>query len=48
MPVQRSGKTLYRVRVGPPSKTRGEASKLAERLAAAGFKGQVAEQKADS
>lgn len=48
MPVERSGKTLYRVRVGPPSKTRGEASKLAERLAAAGFKGQVAEQKADS
>jgi len=46
MPIERSGRTLYRVRIGPPSKTRDEASKLADDLRKAGFKGQVAEQKA--
>ncbi|MFW2405356.1 MAG: SPOR domain-containing protein [Gammaproteobacteria bacterium] len=46
MPIERSGKTLYRVRVGPPKKTRDEAAKLAGQLQKAGFKGQVAEQDA--
>lgn len=46
MPIERSGKTLYRVRVGPPRKTRDEAARLADDLRKAGFKGQVAEQKA--
>ena len=47
MPIERSGKTLYRVRVGPPRKTRGEAARLADDLKKAGFAGQVAEQTAD-
>ena len=46
MPIERSGKRLYRVRVGPPRKTRDEAAGLADDLRKAGFKGQVAEQKA--
>ena len=44
MPIERSGKTLYRVRVGPPKKLREEAAKLANQLKKAGFTGQVAEQ----
>lgn len=47
MSIERSGKTLYRVRVGPPRKTRDEASKLADDLRKAGFTGQVAEQVAE-
>lgn len=47
MPIERSGKTLYRVRVGPPRKTRGDAARLADDLRKAGFEGQVAEQRAD-
>jgi len=47
MPIERSGKTLYRVRVGPPRKSRDEAARLADDLQKAGFKGQIAEQKAD-
>ncbi|MBT8444311.1 MAG: SPOR domain-containing protein, partial [Gammaproteobacteria bacterium] len=46
MPIERSGKTLYRVRVGPPKKSRDEAAKLANQLKQAGFTGQVAEQTA--
>ena len=46
MPIERSGKTLYRVRVGPPKKSRNEAAKLARQLKQAGFTGQVAEQTA--
>lgn len=46
MPIERSGKTLYRVRVGPPKKLREEAAKLANQLKKAGFTGQVAEQTA--
>jgi DedD protein len=46
MPIERSGKTLYRVRVGPPKKMREEAAKLANQLKKAGFAGQVAEQTA--
>ncbi|MFQ5634290.1 MAG: SPOR domain-containing protein [Gammaproteobacteria bacterium] len=46
MPVERAGRTLYRVRVGPARKTRGEAKKLADALRKAGFSGQVAEQSA--
>lgn len=44
MPIERSGKTLYRVRVGPPKKSRDDAAKLANQLKKAGFTGQVAEQ----
>lgn len=47
MPVQRSGKTLYRVRVGPPRKTRDAAASLANDLRRAGISGQVAEQLAE-
>lgn len=47
MPIERSGRTLYRVRVGPARKTRGEAARLADDLRKAGFEGQVAEQRAD-
>ncbi len=47
IPIERSGKTLFRVRVGPARKTRGEAARLAEDLRKAGFEGQVAEQRAD-
>lgn len=44
IPLQRSGKTLYRVRVGPRD-SREAAEKLAASLAKAGFTGQVVEQK---
>ncbi len=40
MPLNRSGKKLYRVRVGP-LKTRAEATKLAGRLKKLGYSGQV-------
>jgi len=43
-PLKRSGKTLYRVRVGPPQDSRDKAAKLADDLRRAGFTGQVAEQ----
>ncbi len=43
-PLKRSGKTLYRVRVGPPQSTRDKAAKRADDLRRAGFTGQVAEQ----
>jgi DedD protein len=46
MPVARSGKTLYRVRVGPPREGRDDAVRLAEDLRKAGFAGQIAEQSA--
>jgi len=44
MPVERSGKTLYRVRVGPPQASRDKAAKLADKLRRAGHSGQVTEQ----
>jgi len=47
MPSQQSGKLLYRVRVGPRD-SRAQASELAERLAKAGYKGQVTQQSPDS
>jgi len=40
MPLDRSGKKLYRVRVGP-LKTRAEATELAARLKKLGYSGQV-------
>ncbi len=40
MPLDRSGKTLYRVRVGPRD-TRAQATELAGRLAKSGYSGQV-------
>ena len=43
-PVKRSGKTLYRVRVGPSQPTRDKAAKLADDLRRAGYSGQVTEQ----
>jgi DedD protein len=43
-PVKRSGKTLYRVRVGPSQPSRDKAVKLADDLRRAGYSGQVAEQ----
>jgi len=43
MPLNKSGKTLYRVRVGPVS-TKDEATQLAARLSAKGYNGQVARQ----
>lgn len=46
-PLERGGRTLYRVRVGPePSRTAAEA--LEKRLVAAGFKGQVTRQESSS
>jgi len=47
MSSEQSGKTLYRVRVGPRD-SREQASELAERLAKAGYKGQVTQQRPDS
>lgn len=47
MPLERSGRTLYRVRVGP-KETRGQAEALAGKLATAGFRGQVTPQQPDS
>jgi DedD protein len=47
MPLNQSGKTLYRVRVGPRD-SRAQASELAERLAKAGYKGQVTQQGPES
>lgn len=44
MPLERSGKTLYRVRIGPRD-TRESAGELAASLSKAGFTGQVVEQK---
>lgn len=44
VPVSRSDRTLYRVRVGP-EETRSQADRLARRLAAAGHDGQVTPQK---
>jgi cell division septation protein DedD len=44
MPVERSGKTLYRVRVGPPQTSRDKAAKLSDDLRRAGYTGQVTEQ----
>jgi len=43
MPLRQSGRTLYRVRVGP-SETRDQAATLAGRLAKAGYSGQVTPQ----
>ncbi len=43
MPLQRSGKTLYRVRVGP-RKTREQAADLAGKLVKVGYTGQVTRQ----
>jgi DedD protein len=40
MPLDRSGKKLYRVRVGPRD-TREQATELAGRLAKVGYSGQV-------
>ena len=47
MSLEQSGKTLYRVRVGPRD-SRAQASELAERLAKAGYKGKVMQQRPDS
>ncbi len=47
VPLRKSGRTLYRVRVGP-KETRGQAQDLAGRLAAAGYAGQVTAQEAGS
>jgi DedD protein len=47
MSSEQSGKTLYRVRVGPRD-SREQASELAERLAKAGYKGQVTQQRPES
>jgi len=47
MPLDRSGKTLYRVRVGPRA-TRAQAEQLAGALAKAGYKGQVTRQVPDA
>lgn len=47
MPLRKSDQTLYRVRVGPRD-SRPQASELAERLAEAGYKGRVVEQRPDS
>ena len=47
MSSQQAGKTLYRVRVGPRD-SRAQATELAERLANAGYKGQVTQQLPDS
>jgi len=46
VPLARDGKTLYRVRVGPPAAQRSQAEKLAGKLKAAGYTGQVARQEA--
>jgi DedD protein len=46
VPLARDGKTLYRVRVGPPAAQRSQAEKLASKLKAAGYSGQVARQEA--
>jgi cell division septation protein DedD len=40
MTLERSGKKLYRVRVGP-RESRAQATELAERLKKAGYSGQV-------
>jgi len=47
MSLQRSGKKLYRVRVGP-RKTREQATDLAGRLAKVGYTGQVTRQQPDT
>jgi len=47
MSSQQAGKTLYRVRVGPRD-SRAQATELAERLANAGYQGQVTQQLPDS
>ena len=46
VPLDRDGKTLYRVRVGPPDDQRSKAEQLAGRLARAGYRGQVTRQEA--
>ena len=46
MALERTGKALYRVRIGPRD-TRESANELATSLAKAGYKGQVVEQKPD-
>lgn len=47
MPLEKEGATLYRVRVGPRP-DRGEAEKLAAKLAAAGYMGRPVPQNPDS
>jgi len=47
MPLDRSGKKLYRVRVGPRD-TRAQAAELAGDLAKIGYSGQVAQQRPDA
>jgi len=47
MPLRQSGRTLYRVRVGP-SETRDQAQALAGKLAKVGYSGQVTPQQPDS
>lgn len=47
MPLDRSGKKLYRVRVGPRD-TREQAAELAGRLAKVGYSGQVTRQHPDA
>jgi len=47
MPLDRSGKKLYRVRVGPRD-TRAQAAELAGRLARVGYSGQVTRQQPDA
>jgi DedD protein len=47
MPLEQSGRTLYRVRVGP-RETRDQAVTLAGKLAKAGYSGQVIPQQPDA
>ncbi len=47
MPLDRAGKKLYRVRVGP-RETRAQAAELAGRLAKVGYTGQVTRQQPDA
>jgi DedD protein len=47
MSLERSGKTLYRVRVGPRD-SRAQAAELAARLAKAGYQGRVTQQDPES
>jgi len=44
--LDRDGRTLYRVRVGPPDEQRSSAEQLAGRLERAGYSGQVTRQEA--
>ncbi len=44
LPLQRDGKTLFRVRVGPASEARSGAEKLAARLRTAGHAGSIMRQ----